>query len=135
MKRTVIAVGLVLLSMAGLCGCGRNRELARMIADDKLPPLQKAELVDEDGLPIVSAENNDSANKEVIALADTREEAEEIAELYGIELNTYSYGVATYTTDKNLQELIDLGVENDYPTLTPNYEVELHGESKLHTEQ
>lgn len=128
MKRTVIAVGLILISVAGLSGCGRNRELARMIADDKLPSVQKAELVDEDGLPIVSAENNGSANREVIALADTREEAEEIAELYGIELSTYSYGVATYTTDKNLQELMDLGAENDYPTLTPNYEVELHTE-------
>lgn len=135
MKRTVITVGLVLLSVAGLYGCGRNRELAKMIADDNLPPLQKLEPVDENGSPIASAENNDSANKKVIALADTREEAEEIAELYGIELSTYSYGVATYTTDKNLQELIDLGVENDYPTLTPNYEVELHDEIKLNTEQ
>ena len=135
MKRIVIAVGLVLFSVAGLYGCGRNQELAKMVADDNLPPLQKLGPVDENGSLITSAENNDSANKEVIALADTLEEAEEIAELYGIELSTYSYGVATYTTEKNLQELIDLGAENDYPTLTPNYEVELHEEIKLHTEQ
>lgn len=135
MKRTVIAVGLVLLSVAGLCGCGRNRELTRMSTNDDLSSLQKLDPTGVDDLPVDSAGTDNSATTELVALADTREEAEEIAELYGIELSTYSYGVATYTTDKNLQELIDLGVENDYPTLTPNYDVELHDEIKLNTEQ
>lgn len=134
MKRTVIAVGLVLLSVTGLCGCGWNRELTRMSPED-LPSLQNLQPVNEDGSPIDSTGNSDSELTELVALADTREEAEEIAELYGIELSTYSYGVATYTTDKNLKELMKLGEENDYPTLTPNYEVELHDEIELHTEQ
>lgn len=135
MKRTVIAVGLVLLSVTGLCGCGGNRELTRITTNNDLSSLQKLEPIDADGSPVDSAGNNNSSATELVALADTREEAEKIAELYGIELNTYSYGVATYTTDKNLQELIDLGVENNYPALTPNYEVELHDEIELHTEQ
>lgn len=128
MKRTVIAVGLILLSVVGLCGCGWNRELARMTPDDNLSSLQNLQPVNEDGSPIDSTEGSDSVFTELVALAETREEAEKIAELYGIELNTYSYGVATYTTDKNLKELMKLGEENDYPTLTPNYEVELHTE-------
>ena len=126
MKRTVIAVGLVLLSVTGLCGCGR--ELTRMTPDDNLPSIQKLQPVNEDGSSVDSTGNNDSALTELVALAETREEAEQIAELYGIELSTYSYGVATYITDKNLKELMKLGEENDYPTLTPNYEVELHDE-------
>lgn len=128
MKKTVIVVGLILISVTGLSGCGRNREFTRVTANDDLSPLQELKPVDEDGKPIDSAENSDSAARELVALADTREEAEEIAELYGIKLSTYSYGVATYTTDKNLQELMDLGAANDYPTLTPNYEVELYTE-------
>lgn len=135
MKKSIIAMGFVLLSVAGLYGCGRNRELTRMSTNDNLSSLQKLEPVDEGGTLIDSAENSDSEITKLSALADTLEEAETIAELYGIELSSYSYGVAIYTTDKNFQELMDLGAENDYPTLTPNYEVELHDEIKLHTEQ
>ena len=73
-------------------------------------------------------ENDGSAAIELTALADTREAAEKIAELYGIELSSYSYGVATYTTEKSLKELMNLGLENNYPELTPNYEQELFTE-------
>ena len=56
----------------------------------------------------------------MIALADTKEEAKKIAELYGIELVNYSYGVAEYETTKDPQELIALGEKNNYPTLSTN---------------
>ena len=56
----------------------------------------------------------------MIALADTKEEAERIAGLYGIELVNFSYGVAEYETTKNPQELIALGEKNNYPALSAN---------------
>lgn len=56
----------------------------------------------------------------MIALADTKEEAKKIAELYGIELVNFSYGVAEYETTKDPQELIALGEKNNYPTLSIN---------------
>lgn len=56
----------------------------------------------------------------MIALADTKEEAKKIAELYGIELVNYSYGVAEYETTKDPQELIALGEKNNYPALSTN---------------
>ena len=56
----------------------------------------------------------------MIALADTKEEAQKIAELYGIELVNFSYGVAEYETTKDPQELIALGEKNNYPTLSTN---------------
>lgn len=128
MKMVVLVSGLILLLAVGLWGCGGDKELTRVTVDDNIPKLQKLKPVDENGSPIDLSETDESTPTEMIALADTREEAEEIAELYGIELSSYSYGVATYTTDKNPQELIELGSENDYPALTPNYEQELHTE-------
>ena len=56
----------------------------------------------------------------MIALADTKEEAKKIAELYGIELVNFSYGVAEYETTKDPQELIALGEKNNYPALSTN---------------
>lgn len=127
MKLVVLVLGLILLTAVGLCGCG-NRELARINTDENIPQLQKTDPVDEDVSLADSTENDTSATTELIAMTDTREEAEEIAELYGIELSSYSYGVATYTTDKNALELMALGEENGYPALTPNYENELYTE-------
>lgn len=127
-RKTILALSLVLLSAMGLYGCGGRRELTRMTADGKIPSVQKPEPADDESLPIVSTEEDNPSTAELTALADTQEEAEKIAELYGIELTAYSHGVATYTTDKNLRELLDLGLENDYPTLTPDYEFELHTE-------
>lgn len=127
MKLIVLVLGLVVLAAIGICGCG-NRELSNMTADDSLPSFQKLDSSNEDSPPADSLEDNSWAETELVALADTREDAEEIAELYGIELSTYSYGVATYTTDKNPLELRALGEENGYPELTPNYENELYTE-------
>lgn len=124
MKKTVITVGLILLSAAGFCGCGRNRELTKISSDDTtLELLQSSELENE---PTPSTDSDSNVLSQLTALADTQEEAQEIADLYGIELQSYSYGVATYTTDKNLREIFDLGLENNYPELTPDFENQLH---------
>ena len=47
--------------------------------------------------------------RELICLADSREEAEEIAKSYGIELVEFSYGVASFHTDEDLQDVITRG--------------------------
>lgn len=128
LKRIVLALGFVLLSAIGLGGCGKDRELTRVTADETIPQLQNLEPADDDDSHADFKEDDAPAAAELVALADTLEEAEEIAELYGIELSTYSYGVATYTTDKNTAELMELGEKNGYPALTPNYENELYTE-------
>lgn len=123
-KMIIPVLGLILLAGIGICGCGGNRELSSVTADESIPKLQELVPADDEDSPDGSA-----AATELVALADTREEAEEIAELYGIELSAYSYGVATYTAaGKNIQELMALGEENGYPTLTINHESELHTE-------
>lgn len=56
----------------------------------------------------------------LVALADSKEEAEHIAELYGIRLVSFSYGTAEYETTKDPQELIALGEQNGYPAISVN---------------
>lgn len=77
-----------------------------------------------------SEEGNLYVEKEVIALADTREEAEIIAEAYQAELTEYSLGVATL----KLKENVSVGkavhaaasLNNNLPPVFPNYYRYLH---------
>ena len=61
-----------------------------------------------------------SGTVSMVALADTKEEAERIADLYGITLVSFDYGVAVYETTKDPQELIELGEKNQYPAIGIN---------------
>lgn len=61
-------------------------------------------------------------NHKVIAIAETKEEAKKIAELYGMELVEYSYKIATYMTQKEPVELMKWGKEQGYPTIAVNQE-------------
>ena len=56
----------------------------------------------------------------LVALADTEEEAKRIANLYDIDLISFSYGVAVYDTDKDLDKLIKWGEKQGYPRLSIN---------------
>ena len=58
--------------------------------------------------------------KELYCLAETQEEAEEIASSYDITLVSFGDGVATFTTDRNLQEVIRYGRENNLAPISIN---------------
>lgn len=113
---TVLVPGLILLTAIALWGCGSNREYVQLNTDDTeskiFTPLEKA---DADANPVTPEDS-----PQLTALVDTLEEAQEIADLYGIELDSYSYGVAAYRTDKDIGDLLLFGQEHDYPTLAPN---------------
>ena len=53
--------------------------------------------------------------------ADSEQQAQEIAEQYGIELISYENGIAVYHTDEDPYEVIARGEENGYPPLSINY--------------
>ncbi len=74
------------------------------------------------------AENVEQGEVILTALTDTQEEAEKIADLYGIELKAYSYGVATYVTDKDPEAVIAEGIEKGYPTLAVDQKIYLEKE-------
>ncbi len=69
--------------------------------------------------------SNSSASEaegtELIALADTEEQAKQIAEQYGIRLKSYAAGVAVYTTTKDPQTVIQMGIDKGYPLLSLNH--------------
>ncbi len=56
----------------------------------------------------------------LIAWADDLAQAEEIAELYDIELVTFSDHIALYNTDLNPNDVIKLGKANGWPELSRN---------------
>lgn len=133
-KRVAVIIGLILISAAGLSGCGRERKLVEM-AERQSSSAEEEQmsftLPERKVLSSVAGDSDEGESDEdettsLTALADDLEEAEKIADLYGIELDSYSYGVAVYVTDKDVQELMTLGEENDYPTLAPNYKNKLH---------
>lgn len=74
----------------------------------------------------IDSNKPESRTVELIALADTEEQAQEIASLYQIEFLSFSNGVAVYTTDQEPSALIALGQQNGYPVLSVNRNLELH---------
>lgn len=62
-----------------------------------------------------------SAQEPLLALVKSREEAEKLAEVYGIELVSCADGVASFFTEQEPAELIRLGKERGLPELNINY--------------
>ncbi len=58
--------------------------------------------------------------EELLSLTETEEDARAIAELYGIELISFSYGVAVYHTEEAPDAVIARGKENGWPSLSLN---------------
>ena len=58
--------------------------------------------------------------RELFALVEKPEEAEEIAALYGIELVECSDGVAIFHTDRAPEDVISTGEKNGWPQLEIN---------------
>lgn len=61
------------------------------------------------------------AEQPLMALANTQEEAQEVAELYEIELYSFEEGVAVYATDRDPYDVIAEGDKKGYPPLSVNY--------------
>ena len=59
--------------------------------------------------------------KELIAVTETREKAEEIAEQYGIELVEWSSAVACFHTEEDPWTVIRRGEERGWPPLEINH--------------
>ena len=76
-----------------------------------------------DGHGVLSGSHDDSdyvEGKELMCLIDTKEEAEAIATQYGIQLVEFAYGVATFHTDENPNDVIAMGKKLGYPELSLN---------------
>ena len=95
--------------------------LAAFVSGCNNKPLEPEE-IEAVAVPI---EDNVVEGKELLCLADTEEEAQEIADMYGIELVEFGYGVATFHAE-NPQAVIQMGKEKGYPELSLNSNMELY---------
>ena len=57
---------------------------------------------------------------ELIGMADSKEEAEKLAEDYEIELISYSEKIAVFKTDKTYEEILEIGKEKKLTELSIN---------------
>lgn len=62
---------------------------------------------------------------QLMALTDTRAEAEEIAGQYGITLASWQDGLALFFTEEDPEAVVRRGVKNGWPELSVNYQREL----------
>ena len=62
---------------------------------------------------------------QLMALTDTRAEAEEIAGQYGITLVSWQDGLALFFTEEDPETVVRRGVKNGWPELSVNYQREL----------
>ena len=67
-------------------------------------------------------ENPDSVDPEVplLCIAETREDAEKVASLYGITLVDYQDGVASFFTEEDPREVLQRGKAQGWPELSLN---------------
>lgn len=68
---------------------------------------------------------------QLTCLADSQQEAEQIAQSYGIELVSFEYGVAVFKSDKPYRELIAYGEENNLKQLSIDYEQTIFDNSNI----
>ena len=102
MKRWLSAVLVILCAVLPFSGCGKQDGISL--------PAKSGGTVASDG--------------QLIASVQTREEAERIGELYGIELVDFSAPAALYRTEEDPDTVIKRGMDNGWPQLEKNYEIE-----------
>ena len=100
-KWLVIAAALFLLIC---CGCGKGQ-----------PVTQGGRIT-----PGVRATPAYAEGRELYRQVETQEEAEKTAELYGITLVHFGYGVAVFHTDENPEDVVARGKQNGWPPLSIN---------------
>ena len=119
MKRFLIWI---LAAALLLCGCRSSAEATKPGAepaptrDAQIQPPQPADPEH----PDVPSPDDVSPDGQLIGKADSPEEAEEIAALYGIELVNCQNGLALFRTEEDPKEVILRGEENGWPPLSLN---------------
>lgn len=70
--------------------------------------------------PVISETLPYSQEAPLMASVDSRKDAEKLAEIYGIDLVEFSYGIATFCTEENPYEVIRRGEEKGWKPLEVN---------------
>lgn len=115
MKKKMLTVVIIIIAVIALVFVGWYVMFVHFGIGPAFPFLATVEIGDvtSDRIPI--------ADDPLVAEAGSQEEAQKIAEQYGITLVSYGNGIATYQTDEDLYEVIARGEENGYPQLSINF--------------
>ena len=126
MLKRILAAGLLALLLGG---CTPSPAPDKEPGPEKVPPAVSATEPAPSPSPQITGQPAEkegadmpeySKTAPLMAEADTEEAARELAELYGISLVDYRYGLATFATDEDPREVIRRGQENGWPELTLN---------------
>ena len=112
-SKLLIGVAIMIFPFSLLFGCGGSEKKVVDVPNLGSVPIH-------DGPVEVTPLKDYVEGAELLCLADSKEQAEEIAKLYGIELVEYSYGVATFHTTEDPHEVIERGLDKGYPELSIN---------------
>lgn len=128
MNKKMIAVGVVVVAVIAFLA-GWYVMFVHFGRGPVFPFLPTVELEVGEAEPLLLADNP------LMASVATEEDAKEIADLYGISLVSFEYGVAVYQTEEDPMKVIARGQENDYPQLSLNLKRELQsGNAEMETE-
>ena len=103
MIRRIVSVLLALVLLSGLSACGEKGEKGVIPAETEKPRF--SEYAD---------------GEELFGAAGSEEEAKKIAELYGIELVSFSQGIATFHTEEDPSTVVKRGKDNGWPLIEVN---------------
>ena len=100
--KKIIVIGIVVLVLASvLIGC-RKEEHDISVESGNVAFGQYAE------------------GQELLCLVESEEKAQEIADMYGIQLVSFTNSVATFHTEEDPMAVINMGKEKGYPALELN---------------
>ena len=128
MKKIWSKAGAVIFSTVLLMACGEkvtdNSTDAERIgngSEHEAVTDSIVEVEEDEEVPAQSAlSDNTAKSRELMALPSSEEEAQEIADLYEIELVHFENGVATYHTDEDPAAVIQRGIDNNWPPIAVN---------------
>lgn len=117
MKKKVMVIGILVIVVAVVIMAGWYVLFCYMGIGPAFPFLPEKEIDMEN---MQDAREDVTAEEQLMALVENEEEAESIAEQYGIEFVSFSDGVAVYRTEEDPAEVIARGEANGFPTLYLN---------------
>ena len=130
MKNTILVPALALLMFLSITSCGKAKEKDETVKDSEVSEVTVSYTpAQEESMPEktegIDLQNSSIEGKELMCLADSLEQAEEIAAQYSIELVEYRFGVAAFHTDRLPSEVIAEGIKNGWPELSENHVVQM----------
>lgn len=121
MKR-LLALLTLSVCLFGLIGCGDIYSINNTTESSQETSEEPSEISE---VQPIEVKQDIVEGEELMCLCENEQEAKEIAKLYEIEFVYFADSVATFTTDKDLGEVIQKGKDNGWTKLSVNHVIYL----------